>query len=66
MGNLVKKKLKNKDMDDTMFSKNFGENIRYRKRLIEEREARMAREDALRDIEEDIQNENRKAERRPY
>jgi len=53
-------------MDETIFSKNFGENIRYRKRLIEERESRMAREDALRDIEEDIQNENRKTERRPY
>lgn len=50
MSNLVKKKLKNRVMDDSAFSKNFGDNIRFRKRKIEEREARMAREDALRDM----------------
>ena len=52
--------------DDSGLSKNHGENIRYRKRLIEEREARMAREDALRDIAEDEEYENRRTERRPY
>lgn len=36
--------------DDSPLSKNFGESIRYKRRLIEER---MAREDALRDIAED-------------
>ena len=36
--------------DDSAFSKNFGQSIRYKRRLIEER---MAREDALRDIKED-------------
>ena len=35
-------------------SKNFGESIRYKRRKLEER---MAREDALRDIEEDELNE---------
>jgi hypothetical protein len=47
--------------DDSAFSKNKGEHIKYRKRLIEDKEARMAREDALKHIAEDEENERRNA-----
>jgi hypothetical protein len=44
--------------DDGWLSKNHGESVKYRRRLIEEKEARMAREDALRDIAEYLEVEN--------
>lgn len=50
-----KKNSKNKtipDEDDRFWSKNHGESIKYRKRLVEEKEARQHREDALKEIEE--------------
>jgi hypothetical protein len=39
--------------DDSPLSKNNGQKIRFRRRLIEDKEARAAYEDALRDFEED-------------
>ncbi len=49
--------------DDGPLSKNFGESIRYKRRLIEER---MAREDALRDIAEDEAYELSKQQETKY
>ena len=57
MGKTYQKK--NDLKDDSGLSKNHGESVKYRKRLIEEKEARMAREDALRHIEEDIEREEK-------
>lgn len=54
MGKSEKKKLD----DDSVFSKNNGEHIKYRKRLIEDKEARMAREDALRDMAEEDERQH--------
>jgi len=57
MGKTYKKTKKNEVSDDSGLSKNHGESVKYRRRLIEEKEARMAREDALRDIGEAISDE---------
>lgn len=41
--------------DDAYYSKNHGHSVRYRKRLIEDKEARQAREDALKELTEESQ-----------
>ena len=49
MGKSVKNK---KNYDDDGLSKNHGESIKYRKRIIQDREARQEREDALKAVED--------------
>ena len=46
-------KHKSEKNDDSGLSRNFGENIRHRKRIIHEMEKRMEQEDALRELAEE-------------
>jgi hypothetical protein len=52
-----KRTLKHKLEKNEAFSKNFGESIKYRRRVIADIEARQEREDALREMQEESQRQ---------
>lgn len=52
MGNSKNEKQKYKDEDEQFWSKNHGQSVKYRRRLVAEREAKAEYEDGLKQMEE--------------